>query len=127
MDGQTPRMPAELKAFVLKKEELSIEDDILLWGHRVVIPDNKQMRNRIIDELHETHPGIVKMKALARSYVWWPGIDKNLEEKVKTCPTCQEHQRSPPAAPIHPWETTNTSWKERCIISCEDLPPGTPV
>ena len=103
-------VPAEHKAFVQKKEELSIEDDILLWGHRVVIPDNKQMRNRIIDELHGTHPGIVKMKALARSYVWWPGIDKNLEEKVKTCPTCQEHQRSPPAAPIHPWEFPERPW-----------------
>ena len=103
-------VPPELKVYAQKKEELSIEDDIVLWGHRVVIPDNQEMRQRIIDELHGTHPGIVKMKALARSYVWWPGIDKNLEEKVKTCPTCQEHQRSPPPAPIHPWEFPERPW-----------------
>ncbi|XP_063970819.1 uncharacterized protein K02A2.6-like [Lytechinus pictus] len=103
-------VPPELKAFAQKKEELSIEDDIILWGHRVVIPDNKQMRQRILDELHGTHPGIVKMKALARSFVWWPGIDKMLEEKVKTCTTCQEHQRSPPPAPIHPWEFPERPW-----------------
>ena len=95
-------VPPELKVYAQKKDELSIEDDIMLWGHRVVIPDNTKMRQRIIDELHGTHPRIVKMKALARSYVWWPGIDKSLEEKVKTCRTCQEHQHSPPQAPIHP-------------------------
>nr|XP_054771124.1 uncharacterized protein K02A2.6-like [Lytechinus pictus] len=103
-------VPPELKAFAQKKEELSIEEDIILWGHRVVIPDNTQMRQRILDELHGTHPGIVKMKALARSFVWWPGIDKMLEEKVKTCTTCQEHQRSPPPAPIHPWEFPERPW-----------------
>ena len=103
-------VPPEFKAFVQKKEELSIEDDIVLWGHRVVIPDNKEMRNRIIDELHGTHPGIVKMKALARSYAWWPGIDKDLERKVRTCSVCQAEQRSPQATPIHPWEFPEKPW-----------------
>jgi transposase InsO family protein len=81
-----------------------------LWGHRVVIPDDEKMRSRIIEELHITHPGIVKMKALARSYVWWPGLDKILECPVKSCPTCQEFQHSPPAAPIHPWEFPDKPW-----------------
>ena len=103
-------VPPEFKAFVQKKEELSIEDDIILWGHRVVIPDNTEMRNRIIDELHGTHPGIVKMKALARSYAWWPGIDRDLERKVRTCSVCQAEQRSPQAAPIHPWEFPEKPW-----------------
>ena len=25
---------------------------------------------------------------LARSFVWWPNMDKQLEEKVKKCGTC---------------------------------------
>ena len=36
-----------------------------------------------------THPGIVKMKSLSRSYLWWPAIDKDLERKVNTCLECQ--------------------------------------
>ena len=40
------------------------------------------------------------MKTLARSYVWWPGIDR--EKVVKSCASCQEHQNMPPKAPIHP-------------------------
>ncbi len=62
-------------------------------------------------ELHETHPGIVRMKALARSYVWWPGIDKDLEAKVHGCLHCQENQKAPPATPLHPWHPPTAPWK----------------
>ena len=39
----------------------------------------------MIPELHETHPGISRTKAVARSYMWWPGMDTALEEAVKSC------------------------------------------
>lgn len=98
------------KPYIQKKDELSIEDDIILWGHRVVIPEDQELRETLIQELHETHPGIVKMKSLARSYFWWPGIDKSLEHKVRSCLVCQEHQKTPQAAPIHPWEFPDKPW-----------------
>ena len=33
---------------------------MLLWGSRIVVPP--RMRSCVLDELHETHQGIVKMK-----------------------------------------------------------------
>ena len=53
--------------------ELTVESDCLLWGHRVIIPS--ELQGKVLKELHETHPGICRMKALARSYVWWPQLD----------------------------------------------------
>ena len=58
-----------------------------MWGSRVIVPP--QGRNFIIEELHDTHPGISRMKSLARSYVWWPNIDRDLETKAKQCRSCQ--------------------------------------
>ena len=44
------------------------------------------------------------MKALGRSYVWWPGMDAEIENLVKSCSTCQESRPSPPAErPSEPW------------------------
>ena len=61
-------------------------------------------------ELHENHPGIVRMKALARSYIWWPNIDNDIEMTVKSCNSCQMNQAMPSKAPIHPWEKTTAPW-----------------
>ena len=50
------------------------------------------------------------MKALARGVVWWPGMDVELESKVKTCGACQANRKSPPQAPLHPWEWPSKPW-----------------
>jgi hypothetical protein len=47
------------------------------------------------------------MKALARSYVWWPTLDEDIEREVKNCKKCNQcqlHHITPAAAPLHPWE-----------------------
>ena len=54
-------------------------------------------------ELHDGHLGVVKMKALARSYVWWPNISAQLEGLVKACSGSQQNQKIPTTAPLHPW------------------------
>ena len=69
-----------LKPYFIRREELSVHAGCLLWGARVIVPP--QGREEVLNILHDTHPGIVKMKSLARSYVWWPKMDTNLEEKV---------------------------------------------
>ncbi|KFD61563.1 hypothetical protein M514_08461 [Trichuris suis] len=50
------------------------------------------------------------MKALARSYVWWPKTDSDIEHFVANCAACRTHQRMPPKAPVHPWEIPRNPW-----------------
>ena len=97
-----------LKPYFVRREELSVHAGCLLWGSRVVIPP--QGREEVLNVLHESHPGIVRMKSLARSYVWWPKMDARLEEKVKSCAICQSHQSKPPCSPLHPWEWPGHPW-----------------
>ena len=97
-----------MKPFQHRRDELSIQDECILWGSRVVIPPPG--RPKVIEELHAGHPGISRMKSLARSYVWWPDMDADIEAKVKNCQLCQQNQKSPPAVPMQPWEWPAQPW-----------------
>ena len=50
------------------------------------------------------------MKGLPRSYVWWPKLDSEIEQKVRNCTICQNRRNSPPVAPLHPWDWTTRPW-----------------
>lgn len=41
--------------------------------------------------------GIVKMKSIARSFFWWPGIDAAIEKEAKACRECIQVKDNPPA------------------------------
>lgn len=99
---------ADLKPYFIRQHELSTHKGCILWGTRVVIPPKG--REKVMQELHLSHPGIVKMKALARSHVWWPGIDEDIEKFVRLCSPCQMSRHSRPAAPVHPWEVPHAPW-----------------
>uniref|UniRef100_A0A1X7T330 Integrase zinc-binding domain-containing protein n=1 Tax=Amphimedon queenslandica TaxID=400682 RepID=A0A1X7T330_AMPQE len=91
-----------------RRYELNVEEGCVLWGNRVVIP--KRGRETVIKMLHEGYTGIVRMKSFARSYVWWPGIDAELEQCVKSCVSCQIQRKSPPVVPLHPWAWPERAW-----------------
>ena len=76
-----------LKPYSSRRQELTIERDCVMWGIRVIIP--AKLQPQVLQELHSDHPGISRMRSLARSYVWWPGLDKDVEEVVKSCLPCQ--------------------------------------
>ena len=91
-----------------RQHQLSVHDGCILWGSRVVIPTS--LRQRVLSELHEGHPGITRMKSLARSFVWWPGMDKNLTSAVNSCDACQRTRHLSPSVPIQPWEWPKRPW-----------------
>ncbi|KAG5865784.1 hypothetical protein JTB14_021233 [Gonioctena quinquepunctata] len=62
------KVPEELKQFWQKINELSMYNGWLLWGNRVIIRSNET--NKVLQILHATHPGIVRMKALARGHMY---------------------------------------------------------
>ena len=51
------------------------------------------------------------MKSVARSYMWWPGLDKDLEQLTKSCQSCQAVKGSPPVAPLHLWIWPSKPWQ----------------
>ena len=96
--GWPTEVHGPLIPFWKRRYEMSVEDDCILWGMRVVVPS--KLRNQVLSELHRGHPGIVRMKALARSYVWWPDLDHQIKESAKSCSACQANKHAPAKAPL---------------------------
>ena len=69
-----------------------------------------QGQKAVLKELHETHLGASKMKAVARSYIWWPKMDADIEEVARKCPNCQQNTSDPAKAPLHQWEWPAQPW-----------------
>ena len=110
LNGWTDKPQDErLKPYYTRRNELSVENGCLMWGIRVIIPI--KLRNKVLDELHEGHLGIVKMKELSRSFFWWPQLGSDIEQLARKCLGCQVHQKAPPKASSHPWEWPSAPWE----------------
>lgn len=92
IQGWPKKIEEEWKPYWLKKDELSVEEGVVWRLGRFIPP--LSLRKEVMRTLHSGHPGIEGMKSLARYYTWWPGMDKDLEEYVKTCNACQEGKRA---------------------------------
>lgn len=99
---------AEIQPYYNRRYELYCEYGCLMWGYRMIIP--ARLRELILKQLHNSHMGIVKIKALARSYVWWPNIDADIEDVCKRCETCAAEADAPTRAPPQPWPYTAQPW-----------------
>ena len=84
----------QFKAIFARQGQLTTEAGCILCEIRVVVP--AKLRKQVLDELHAGHPGIVRMKSLARLHVLWPGIDTEIETLVHHCGTRQSIQNSQP-------------------------------
>ncbi|RUS88762.1 hypothetical protein EGW08_003479 [Elysia chlorotica] len=85
----------ELRPFLHRKQELSVHQDCLLWGTRVIVPQKLQQQ-----VLHQLHDG----------YFWWPGLDKDIEVMAKQCSGCMLAQPDPQQSPLHPWTFSDKLW-----------------
>uniref|UniRef100_A0A1I7XMT2 RNA-directed DNA polymerase n=1 Tax=Heterorhabditis bacteriophora TaxID=37862 RepID=A0A1I7XMT2_HETBA len=72
---------------------LSIIENCLLSAERVAVPG--VLKNRVLRQLHMGHPEIVRMKYLARCFAFWPGIDKDIENMVRSCTKCAIASKNP--------------------------------
>ena len=106
--GWPSKFPEHLKPYWVRRNELTVGKGILMWGIRVIVPT--KLKDQVLQEIHQGHPGINKMKQIARSHVWWPKVDADIETLSKACKACQEVRNSPASAPLHPWIWPTKPW-----------------
>ncbi|CAB3388179.1 Hypothetical predicted protein [Cloeon dipterum] len=98
---------AQLKQETEKDPKMSQLKTLILQG-RAAVPGS--LRAAALKALHLVHFGMAKMKALARSYFWWPGMDKDIEEMARSCEPCLLVNKSPNKALVIPWSIPHRPW-----------------
>ena len=107
-EGWPCHVDEQIQPYWRRRLELSLQDSCILWGSRVVIPP--QAQEHLLAELHGGHPGVSRMKGLAHSLLWWPGLDGDIKSMVKQCNACQQHRPDPAPVPLHPWSWPTKPW-----------------
>jgi transposase InsO family protein len=107
-------IPADLRSYWQVRSELTICNDLLLRGRRIVVP--RDLQKETLDKVHSGHQGIQRCLLRITSSVWWPGIKQEMEQLVTNCPICAK-TRSPPRQPMiaselpkYPWQKVATDF-----------------
>ncbi|KAF2902442.1 hypothetical protein ILUMI_03744 [Ignelater luminosus] len=80
-----------LKPFYRIRNELSIENNCLVWNNTLIIPSD--LRKNILKDLHASHMAVVKTKSLARSYL-----------------CCIPYKKNPHKAALSSWSWPTEVW-----------------
>ena len=102
-------------------------NDVYWSSSKLCIPDCSKLRQKILQEAHNSpssaHPGVKKTTQKLEDY-WWPGMQKDVQQLIKTCPRCQKAKRDPGPEPglLHPHSTPTFPWEKVGTDLLTDLP-----
>ena len=106
-------VPATIAAYFDYRDELTVQDGILLRAERVVIP--LSMRRELLQKVHAGHMGINSCLRRARELIFWPGMSAQIRQFVQSCPVCltysdkqQQETLCRHEIPHRPWQKVGT-------------------
>ena len=80
-------LSTELKLYYPLRNELSVKNNILLYRNKIIVPI--ALQQQILNKAHSHHQGVNKTKPLLRQKLWWPGINKHVEQLISIFHSCQ--------------------------------------
>ncbi len=105
-------VPPEVRELYQARANLSVADDLLMYGQRVVIPTS--LREDMLQRLHNGHMGITKCKLRAQDTVWWPGISNDIQKHIEDCNFCKINKPVQRAETLEPRPMADRPWQWIC-------------
>lgn len=90
------------------RNEISIHDNTLFKGERVIIP--RALQQEMLQIIHGAHLGVENCKRRARDIIYWPGMNAQIKEITSNCQTCAKYRKSNARQPLLPHDTPQRPW-----------------
>lgn len=110
-------VPESVRIFCDVRGELSELVGLIVRGSRIVIPVD--MREMILDRIHDGHQGLPKCRERALQSVWWPRMRQDIFLKVQQCQYCTENRHTQRKEPLLPSVLPSRPWQKTAIDLCE--------
>ena len=104
------QVPTDIRQYWNFRDEITVYDGLLLKGGRIIIPE--RLREDMLKRLHQGHMGITKTVMRAKTAIFWPGINKDIEKLCKHCPTCDENKPAQQKEPLKPHTLPTSPWQK---------------
>jgi len=95
-----------------ENEDWAIEDGLILYKGRLLVPENDDLKVRLVDEAHKqpstAHPGKAKTMDLIKARYYWPKMDEYVDRYVRNC---HIHQKDLPPGLLNPFPIPDRPWQ----------------
>ena len=106
---QYKKVPKLIQDYYAFREELVIQDELIVKGQRIVVP--VKLQSEYLQELHQGHSGVEATKARARETVYWPQIAEDIAKKVSSCSPCNELKHKQQKEPMTNYEVPEVPYE----------------
>ena len=94
--------PESKPSYYNLKDELTVVNNLIFKGSKIVL-------STILVYLYT---GIERIKSNARSTMYWPNIDKDIDEMTRNCNACQKYRSLNPRKPLLSHEIPRDVWNK---------------
>lgn len=97
---------------------------------RLCVPNDRQLRLDVIHNVHDAaimaHPGVRRTQLAAAQWYYWPGMDIDIKEYVRSCESCMRYKSStgrkagklqPITLPSACWDVVSTDFITHLPVS----------
>ena len=103
-----------MKDYFHYRDELAVQDGLILKGERLVIP--LSMREESKQKLHQSHLGIQSCLRRGREVVYWSKMGKDIEDFISNCAVCKSYEPNRQKEPMINHEIPTRPWEK---VGCD--------